>query len=180
MEASWLQTGDPVDWQDFETASATGKEILERLAGDRSLLRQLTFTAHDRDGDRGAGAWTDDGGEVELLADDSMKLFIYLHVGLGNHDGQASPLPASYVAKVLTGAYRHVWYAADDGVAYVTHEQPPGLYAMRGGLEHSISWDTQSTALLLRGARAVTTEPAQLTEDQYVALRNRADSAGIL
>jgi len=51
VEASWLQTGDPVDWQDFETASATGKEILERLAGDRSLLRQLTFTARERDDD---------------------------------------------------------------------------------------------------------------------------------
>ena len=180
MEASWLQTGDPVDWQDFETASATGKEILERLAGDRSLLRQLTFTARERDDDRGTGAWTGDGGEVELFADESKKLYIYLHVGLGDHDGQPSPLPAGYVAKVLTSVYRHVWYTADDSVAYVTDEQPPGLYAMRAGLMHTLSWGNLSTALLLREARAVTTEPGGLTDVQYASLLNRADSAGIL
>lgn len=180
--ASWLQERHPIDWQDFEQASATGKEILERLAGDRSLLRQLTFTAHERQGLAAAGAWTGDAGEVELFVDESQKLFVYLHVGVDQHDEQASRQQDSYVAKVLTGAYRHVWYSDGGGVSYVTDEQPPGLYGMRRDLLHSLSWNDQSTALVLREARAVPSESAGsgLTEHQYITLRHRADSAGIM
>jgi hypothetical protein len=180
VASSWLEVGSPVDWHDFEAASATGKEIVERIAGDRSLLRQLTFTAHERPGDVAAGLWAEDGGELELFADDSRKIFLYLHVGLGEHHDQAAELAVSYVAKVLTGAYRHVWYSAGDGVAYVTDEQPPGLYSVRAGLIHSLSWDAHSTALVLREARVEAPAGGGLREGQYIALRNQADIAGIL
>lgn len=178
MASSWLEAGHPVDWNDFEAASATGKEILERLAGDRSLLRRLIFTADDRNGNTAVGLWTEDGGELELFAYESQGLFVYLHVGLGEHHGQATQLPASYVAKVLSGSYRHVWHSASDGVAYVTDERPPGLYTMRSGLMHSLSWGAQSTALVLRETPVAS--QGGLAESRYVALRNRADLAGIL
>lgn len=180
MEPSWLQKGDPVDWQDFEQVCATGKEILERLAGDRSLFRHLTFTAHERDGFADAGAWTGDGGEVELFADESMGLFVYLHVGLAEHLGEPSRQGNSYVAKVLTGIYRHVWYSDDGGVSYVADEQPPGLYGMSRDLMHSLSWTPQSTALVLREARAVPADDGGLTEDRCTTLQHRADFAGIM
>ncbi len=182
MTSSWLQEGYSVGWQDFEQASATGKEILERLAGDRSLLRHLAFTAHEREGSAGIGVWTGDGGEVQIFADEAKKLFVYLHVGLDQHTGQPSRQSGSYVAKVLTGTYRHVWYSDSGGVFYVTDEQPPGLYGMRRDLLHSLSWNDLSTALVLREAMVVPSESSGdgLTEEQYITLRHRADFAGIM
>jgi len=182
VEKSWLQEGDPVDWKDFEQASASGKEILERLAGDRSLLRFLIFTAHERVDLAEVGTWAGDGGEIELLADESKGLFVYLHVGLTDHDGKTLRQGRSYVQKVLTGAYRHVWYGEDGHVFYVADEQPPGLYGMRGSLTHSLSWRGGSTALVLREERAAFGEAngGGLTEDEYATVQHRADSAGIV
>jgi hypothetical protein len=180
MVTSWLHEQGPVDWHDFELASEAGKEILERLAGDRSLLRELIFTAYESPGAGDFGSWAESGGEIELFVDASRRIFIYLHVGLSERVGEAVQHDASYVGKVLSGAYKHVWHA-DARVAYVTDEQPPGLYAMRAGLTHSLSWVNGSTALLLRETRASATDSdeASLSEDRYVAIRDQADLAGI-
>jgi hypothetical protein len=179
VEVSWLDEQRPVGWQDFEEACAAGKEILERLAGDRTLLRRLAFTADERAGLREAGVWAGSGGELELFGDESRGIFLYLHVGLTQHEGGEAPLSASYVAKVLSGKYRHVW-RDDVDVAYATDEQPPGLYGIRRELTHSLSWDDHSTCLVLREARTVDPQAGGLSEDQYLTLQNRADFAGIL
>jgi len=168
-----------VDWRDFEDASAAGKEILERLAGDRSLLRRLTFTAHEDAGVAMAGVCDESGGELELFVDESKGIFLYLHVGLSGHDGAEELLGNSYVAKVLSGAYRHLW-RVDGGVAYVTDEQPPGLYGIRCDLTHSLSWNDQSTSLVLREEQTVSAQSGGLGEDQYLTLQNRADLSGVL
>jgi len=179
VEGTWLDAQRPIEWHEFETACADAKEVLERLAGDRSLFRRLVFTAHEREGVPLVGAFSTAGGEVELLADEDRGLHLYLHVGLATHEGVSATLERSYAAKVLSGVYRHVW---SDGsrVAYATDEQPPGLYGMRRGLDHSLSWTDSSSCLVLREGGSGATTDGGLNDGQYRQIQNRADLAGVL
>lgn len=179
MEGSWLEAQRPIGWKDFEEGCADAKEVLERLAGDRSLFRHLVFTAHEREGAPLAGDLSSASGELELLVDEGRGLHLYLHVGLDTHEGAFETLDRSYVAKVLSGVYRHVWRAGDR-IAYATAEQSPGLYGMRQGLDHALSWTGQSVCLVLRERGPEGGTGGGLNQDQYRQIQDRADLAGVL
>jgi len=179
---NWLDEAPPIGWESFEEASEEGKSLLERLGGDRSLLRRLVFLAPERDDFYSKGGVSGDGGYLSIYDDQSRRLHVFLHVATGEHRGAAQKQRHSYVAKVLSGGYDHTWFNGSGQASYVTHEQVPGAYGMRRQLTHAVSWSEDALCLVM--AEEVPSFAAagygSLDTETFERLRDVVDCRGVL
>jgi CubicO group peptidase (beta-lactamase class C family) len=169
----------PPAWSDFEQAAVAGKEILERLAGDRTTLRRLLFTAPDRWTGRQLGLRSPSGGLIRLSGDGGPTVFLHL----GSDSGAAArTISEDAVVKVLAGHLEHIWFQGGEEVGYVTREQPPGLFAIRAGLEHSLAWSGGTASLIVCHTEPEWTTAAAhpLDRDRHISLCYEIDSLGVV
>lgn len=180
-EESWIDEAPAPKWSDFERAAEAGKEILERLAGDRSTLRRLLFTAPERCSYGQVARSSPKGKMIQIYDDPERDLIIHIHLGTAESSAERT-ISTAAVIKVLAGQMRHTWYRAENEIGYVTIEQPPGLFAIRDGLEHSLAWSGGTVSLVLGS-----TVPdwciegdAPLDVGAYTVLCNDIDSLGVV
>jgi len=178
---SWIDTLEPLDWESFEDASEAGKDVLARLAADRSLLRRLVFAAgDDRDQKTADGP---DGGFIDVYDAEAKDFRLLMHVATGRPEALPHKHVKPFVMKVLSGQYLHSWF--DDGhmePRFVVGEAAPSAFGMAGGIVHSLSWSPEAVALVLCSSGEAQLEGADgpMEVGRITSLRARADTVGVL
>jgi predicted metal-dependent enzyme (double-stranded beta helix superfamily) len=161
--ATWLDDESAVDWTNLRDVSARSRDLLDRLADDRELLSELVFgIEHDELRLRESEVHPLINRLILYQADDR-GITIRLHMSPGARELVPHDHKYTFTARVLTGAYVHVWRRKDAEVpdfesgdlapGVVTIERPGSAYTFGHQLVHQTIMVPGTVTLFMRGPR---------------------------
>jgi len=157
-----LDSLGPIDWDDFERAAATTKEVVRELAADKAGLREMIYSIED-DPYRLSKC------ERHYLLD---KFVLYdaldrgfrvrLHMSTNNHLDRPHDHRFSFTTLILTGTYQHIWHHVHKNVddtlelsdvepVFITNEEVGSCYTLHHTAVHTTFTTPNSVSLVIRG-----------------------------
>ena len=158
-----LRSAAPIEWADAGQAHAATSGIFDRILAEDELLATVIDETIASRGSEGDCESFDALDKLVLWqsADGAQRLRLHLF-SPGYYDRPHNHR-WSFASRILSGRYAHslygledeVWAAAERGVLpaarYVSEERAGGGYFLDSSLVHSVSTDTVTVTLVLRG-----------------------------
>jgi hypothetical protein len=170
--ASAIEPLTSIDWDDIDAVEAAGRDVLEKLNADRTILRQamddlpnrpalLALCEHpDPEATAGLGQQLD---KIVLYSDEKSGVRVRLHAFWEGCADLPHNHRWSFVSMVLHGQFRHSLFGpvADDATflappraLHVRQEQAGTIYALHHDMLHALTAEPNTVSLVIRGPAA--------------------------